>query len=41
MASKEKEELRETRKQWLPTVTTFSPRDSLSLAERRDDRDLK
>ena len=28
--AKIKEELREARKQWLPTVTTFSPRDSQS-----------
>ena len=28
--AKTKEELREARKQWLPTVTTFSPRDSQS-----------
>ena len=28
--AKTKEELREARKQWLPTATTFSPRDSLS-----------
>ena len=28
--AKTKEELRETRKQWLPTATTFSPRNSLS-----------
>ena len=28
--AKTKEELREARKQWLPSVTTFSPRNSLS-----------
>ena len=28
--AKDLKELREVRKQWLPTVTTFSPRDSLS-----------
>ena len=28
--AKAKEELREVRKQWLPAVTAFSPRDSLS-----------
>lgn len=28
--AKTKEELREARKKWLPSVTTFSPRDSLS-----------
>ena len=28
--AKTTEELREVRKQWLPTVTTFSPRDSQS-----------